>query len=853
MPVKHIASSRKRLTRLETRAYTAKRQKREKQDNNETKKQEDNKEETTGTATAIKQAARVKRQRHHKQEPADEAQKQSEAKEKISEQQKSIKDVVSSLQQGRRSLTAKTQKQEEKDKKETKTRTAERNSRRINLQMKSKQQQDKKKETATKRKRREEKTVTRETTSKQKERKKRQRKTRSDQIHDREAKYVYRSNMLSLIRFFNATKLENEHFQILKKTPFFLLVDILSKKKVQKADSIKYDDVVAKILQTYQMDGTTFEIGGKKLKLKRNDFKLIFGIACGQKKMHLVYGRKDDIDLVKRRKIRENRMTSASIQKLITKLLRSKKKEDREDVVRLVCLLICLLLLYPGTGTTIGWGFMKYLEDIDKMKSYDWCDAAKQHLRKSIERNINQIDKVSGCVMVILYWICEHTSTIKPNAKNAIPIFVKWNITCLGQKLASSSLQELKDIVENNLKHTDEEKKTYRMLLGEIQDKDEDEHEHEDEDADFQQQNQAEISEIEEQTLTEDKSKHKIWKPIPHETCPEKKKKTVPFESQKSEGNKVDKEPEVEPNLVEVLVFERIEDDMLKMEKLKMERDILQTANDNLQQQLNKLKKEMQEQHKKQMQRKDEEIKILHERIATLAEANKYSEEQHTQQQPAMKKLKTSNEIFNILPEKSRQNLIAHWANTKKQDQPVWQGSHHGTYVYLNDIDKILKGQDLAGIVIDAYAEHLLAQKQGTTSFVFISSCHCTSSWKFYNSMRPRGALPKDPHFNAANEVRQIIEKYIKHENPTLIHPAKFEQQTDKVINSPQQDDTSLDCGILVCYIIRPYVSNKNIMPTFTKEECNQLRADMLTVFLTDQQAAQRQIPDQNIDDLPLQ
>ncbi|CAL5338778.1 unnamed protein product [Camellia sinensis] len=361
-----------------------------------------------------------------------------------------------------------------------------------------------------------------------------QRKTRSDQIHDREAKYVYRSNMLSLIRFFNATKLEKEHFQILKKTPFFLLVDILSKQKLQKADSIKYDDVVAKILQTYQMDGTTFQIGGKKLKLKRNDFKLIFGIACGQKKMHLVYGRKDDIDLVKRRKIRENRMTSASIQKLITKLLRSKKKEDRGDVVRLVCLLICLLLLYPVTGTTIGWGFMKYLEDIDKMKSYDWCDAAKQQLTKLIERNINQIDKVSGCVMVILF--------ILARAKR---------------------------------------------YCGEIQDEDKDE------DADFQQQNQAEISEIEEQTLTEDKSKHKTWESIPHKICPEKKKKTVPFESQKSEGNKVDKEPEVDPNLVEVLVFERIEDDMLKMEKLKMERDILQTANNNLQQQLNKLKKEI--------------------------------------------------------------------------------------------------------------------------------------------------------------------------------------------------------------------------------------------------------------------
>ncbi|CAL5398497.1 unnamed protein product [Camellia sinensis] len=516
------------------------------------------------------------------------------------------------------------------------------------------------------------------------------------------------------------------------------------------------------------MDGTTFQIGGKKLKLKRNDFKLIFGIACGQKKMYLVYGRKDDIDLIKRRKIRENRMTSASIQKLITKLLRSKKKEDREDVVRLVYLLICLLLLYPGTGTTIGWGFMKYLEDIDKMKSYDWCDAAKQQLTKSIKKTSTKLIKCPD-------------------------VFVKWNITCLGQQLASSSLQELKDIVENNLKHTDEEKKIYQMLLGEIQDEDEDKTEDEDEDANFQQQNQAKISEKEEQTLTEDKSKHETWEPIPHKICPEKKKKPVPFESQKRERNKVDKEPEVNPNLVEVLVFESIEDDMLKMEKLQMERDIFQTANDNLQQQLNKLKKEMQDQHKKQMQRKYEEIKILHERIATLAEANKYSEEQHTQPQPVMKKLKTLNEIFNILPKKSRQNLIAHW------DQPVWQGSHHGTYVYLNDIDKILKGQYLAGIIIDAYAEHLLAQKQQTTSFIFISSCHHLlttkdeearkrmlnkmmpkvmkaryllfpihqkfhwtilvldieeAAWKFYNSMRPRGTMAKDPHFNTTNEVR---------------------------------------------------------------------------------------------------
>ncbi|THG07494.1 hypothetical protein TEA_010401 [Camellia sinensis var. sinensis] len=104
-----------------------------------------------------------------------------------------------------------------------------------------------------------------------------------------------------------------------------------------------------------------------------------------------------------------------------------------------------------------------------------------------------------------------------------------------------------------------------------------------------------------------------------------------------------------------------------------------------------------------------------------------------------------------------------------------------------------------------------------------------------------------------SNLKREIIDKYIKDEKPTLINPDKFQQETESVINSLQQEDTSLDCGIIVYYIMRQYVFKNNIMPTFSNEECNQLRADMLTIFLTDQQAAQQQIVDENINDLPPQ
>ncbi|KAL7255213.1 hypothetical protein ACSBR1_009388 [Camellia fascicularis] len=131
---------------------------------------------------------------------------------------------------------------------------------------------------------------------------------------------------------------------------------------------------------------------------------------------------------------------------------------------------------------------MKYLENIDEIKSYDWCGAAKQHLTRSIAHNINQIDRVCGCVIILLYWIYEHAKIIKPNNKNLIPRFTKWNITHLVEQLAKSSLHDLKHIEESNLKGTIEEQNIYKQLQPQTDD------EHEDEECNFEEQEETELS-----------------------------------------------------------------------------------------------------------------------------------------------------------------------------------------------------------------------------------------------------------------------------------------------------------------------------------------------------------------------
>ncbi|CAL5372392.1 unnamed protein product [Camellia sinensis] len=532
-------------------------------------------------------------------------------------------------------------------------------------------------------------------------------------------------------------------------------------------------------------------------------------------------------------------MTSASIQKLITKLLRGNNNEDVEDVVRLVRLLVCLLLLYPGTRTTIGWGFMKYLENIDEMKSYDWCGTAKQHLTRSIARNINQIDRVCGCVIILLYWICEHAKIIKPNDKNPIPRFARWNITHLGQQLAKSSLHDLKHIEESNLKDIIEEQNIYKQLQPQT------DNEHEDGECNFEEQEETELSEKEEPIIT------KIFSLSPgrnspnpkHQTGAQKKRKSTTLQSKKNARRKANFQHETEEGPVHVQInelsfdnlendeeetmikhkvgpttspgfkhqtltekrkakmklahetniyhvkinehtFQKLEENVLIIQRLEMEKARIQAENDELKDQLMKLSKQMEEQSKKakiQMEVKDVEMVLLNERIAMLVESNLYldSEEEQiaieveattpktspfvssmikrvknretrkehkdldfwyitkrqpkqnkivdevepmveesaktrkeepTQHQHPTKQIDTSYPVFHKLPKKSRMKLTSLWA-TKTSSYPILQGKEVSSYLYLDDIDKIVKCEELSGNAINAYKEILMTEE----------------------------------------------------------------------------------------------------------------------------------------------
>ncbi|GMP26126.1 hypothetical protein CsSME_00002704 [Camellia sinensis var. sinensis] len=58
----------------------------------------------------------------------------------------------------------------------------------------------------------------------------------------------------------------------------------------------------------------------------------------------------------------------------------------------------------------------------------------------SLGQNYGKPGRVTGCVMLLMYWLCEHTTILQPRNPNAIPRCVKWDLTALHSNMKSISL-----------------------------------------------------------------------------------------------------------------------------------------------------------------------------------------------------------------------------------------------------------------------------------------------------------------------------------------------------------------------------------------------------------------------------
>ncbi|KAI8012590.1 hypothetical protein LOK49_LG06G01895 [Camellia lanceoleosa] len=221
----------------------------------------------------------------------------------------------------------------------------------------------------------------------------------------------------------------------------------------------------------------------------------------------------------------------------------------------------------------------------------------------------------------------------------------------------------------------------------------------------------------------------------------------------------------------------------------------------------------------------------------------------------------------------------------------MWEDRYAGVVVDFTDVKNIVRQSAVCGNVIDGYVELLKSEHVkmygadglDDKSYFFSSVCldmiksedvrarekfvrtnvsaatdcrfihfpmchdgHWTlvvydteeGTWKHYNPMRQRGDRA-DVHYGVATLLKErvtaVMEQTLREfglDEQSI--RANFNSALEAVTKCPQQKPGTLDCGVLVCAIMRQYVHRADVERSLHGSNCIILRANMVKAFVND-------------------
>ncbi|KAK9927027.1 hypothetical protein M0R45_024232 [Rubus argutus] len=254
----------------------------------------------------------------------------------------------------------------------------------------------------------------------------------------------YRCNMLSFLKTMQKIKerLSESHLELLQRTPFWPLISAFYNGMISESDCKKSESDINDIVQCYNSNTMCFEFGSTSVSLTPEDVSVILGLPQEGEtlKVRGVFGvNRYTSDFVERYFKDEKRVKKTLVDDGLEKALQGKRETDREDVVRLILLELFITFLFCNAGSTIGWKLVKCCEELENISRYSWPKAVADFLSGSLEKTSGQFGPYStgGCVIVLLFWLCERTNLIQPveGREGHTPALIKWNIQELHLKL----------------------------------------------------------------------------------------------------------------------------------------------------------------------------------------------------------------------------------------------------------------------------------------------------------------------------------------------------------------------------------------------------------------------------------
>ena len=219
--------------------------------------------------------------------------------------------------------------------------------------------------------------------------------------------FTYRSNIIGAMRMIKSYKFTKAHLTEIRKTPFFSVVEAILSTNIEQSSCHCYNNIIFELIKVYDRQRNAFEIGGKTLRVRNSDVRLIFGVIGGKEPItSKLYSKTSEMDnsFYKRRCVALGlkRLDQSALSKMLESAINGKSATDRADVARVITLILLLKLFVPTAHNSLGWNFLRYVEDLDRMQQYDWVMLIRDTLMDSIKRSNNDPKKVTGCVMLLL-------------------------------------------------------------------------------------------------------------------------------------------------------------------------------------------------------------------------------------------------------------------------------------------------------------------------------------------------------------------------------------------------------------------------------------------------------------------
>ncbi|KAF7153279.1 hypothetical protein RHSIM_Rhsim01G0161300 [Rhododendron simsii] len=204
------------------------------------------------------------------------------------------------------------------------------------------------------------------------------------------------------------------------------------------------------------------------------------------------------------------------------------------------------------------------------------------------------------------------------------------------------------------------------------------------------------------------------------------------------------------------------------------------------------------------------------------------------------KEIKNSNSVFKMTKlfnyiSKEDMDLLETIYEFEKEDKKafVWHNQVNNDTVTIEDVLNLLSEGDIGNTCIDGLT-YILERREEKTAKTQGNRFYITSTcWKEYMEEQMRKlTLSKPPSFELISTPK-----------PTLFPTNTLSALISSIDDAPQQQPGSVDCGIIMCYIIKQLAEQKPVPTYLTVENLKKFRAELIHMFLNDKPRT-RHLPD---------